>query len=346
MKTCLLLALVGLAIGLAVPSFAQEKAAVDPEMRQQIEAAVMKYSKTFNKHDAAAMADLYSLDAIQVWDFEGGGTFLGREAIEKHYAAEFASSPPEHAGNLAQIRRLQSATKCPLSRNVVTGHLRATKHSFMFATPIPGRFAWNTSLQGARTSISRVTEGVFQCLKRQKKMMKTRLLLALVGLAISLVLPSFAQQKDVAGARTAQERDLLGSPNALEVFGDLSGKLDEAYNNKDAEAAAALFTENAVLVTPDGIVFGRQAIKERYAETFQRWRITDFLSRRERLRLNAIDNAVWSIGEWSGSLQTQTGPVLVWGYWSTIYVREGDVWKMRLLSLFDHRAVPPAAETK
>jgi ketosteroid isomerase-like protein len=160
-----------------------------------------------------------------------------------------------------------------------------------------------------------------------------------VGLAISFALPSFGQPKDIADPQIAQQRDLLGSPDALAVFGELSGKLDDAYNNKDAEAASALFTEDAVLVTPDGMVFGRQAIKERYADTFQHWPITDFLRRRERLRLNAIDNAVWSVGEWSGSLQNQTGPVIVWGYWSTIYVREGDAWKMRMLSIFDHRGV-------
>ena len=146
-----------------------------------------------------------------------------------------------------------------------------------------------------------------------------RLIAALVGLAIGFAVAAFAEQNDIAVPRIVQERDLLGIPDALAVFGDLMGKLDDAYNKNDAEAAAALFTEDAVFVTSDGMVFGRQAIKERYAETFQRWRITDFLSRRERLRLNAIDNAVWSIGEWSGSLQTQTGPVLVWGYWSTIF---------------------------
>src|ERR1700758_518319 len=43
----------------------------------------------------------------------------------------------------------------------------------------------------------------------------------------------------------SQQRDLLGVPDALAVFDDLSGKLDDAYNNKDAEAAAAQFTENA-----------------------------------------------------------------------------------------------------
>jgi hypothetical protein len=43
MKIRLLLALVGLAIGFAMPAIAQEQNTVDPEVRQQIEAAVLKY---------------------------------------------------------------------------------------------------------------------------------------------------------------------------------------------------------------------------------------------------------------------------------------------------------------
>jgi uncharacterized protein (TIGR02246 family) len=167
--------------------------------------------------------------------------------------------------------------------------------------------------------------------------MKVRLLLAVVGLALGFAVPLVAQQKEAADSRIAQQRDLLGVPDALAIFGKLNGKLDDAYNNKDAAAAATLFTEDAVLVTPDGMVFGREAIEKRYAERFQRWPITDFLSRRERLRLNGIDNAVWSVGEWSGTLQSQAGPIIVWGYWSTIYVREGDGWKIRLSSLFEHQ---------
>jgi hypothetical protein len=72
--------------------------------------------------------------------------------------------------------------------------------------------------------------------------------------------------------------------------------------------------------------------------------VTDFLSRRDRFRLNAIDNAVWSAGEWFGTIQSQTGPAFAWGYWSTIYVREGDAWKMRMLSLFDHRPLSPRSQ--
>ena len=170
------------------------------------------------------------------------------------------------------------------------------------------------------------------------------MLVAITGFAVSSVVTTLGQQKDKVDPPISEQRDLLGIPNALEVFGELSGKLDDAYNNKDAEAAAALFTEDAVLVTPDGMVLGRQAIGKSFAETFQRWPITNFLSRQEPLQLNAIDNAVWSVGEWWGTLQSQTGPVFAWGYWSTIYVREGDAWKMRMLSLFDHRPLSPSSQ--
>jgi hypothetical protein len=40
------------------------------------------------------------------------------------------------------------------------------------------------------------------------------------------------------------------------------------------------------------------------------------------------------------SLQSQTGPVFAWGYWSAIYVRQVDAWKIRMLNLI--RAPGPA----
>ena len=106
--------------------------------------------------------------------------------------------------------------------------------------------------------------------------MKIRLLLALVGLAISFALPTFAQQKDTADPRIAQQRDLVGDPKALDEFGALATKQSEAFTNKDAAAVAALFTEDAVLVAPDGMFSGRQAIEKRYEDTFQRWPFTTF----------------------------------------------------------------------
>jgi uncharacterized protein (TIGR02246 family) len=174
--------------------------------------------------------------------------------------------------------------------------------------------------------------------------MRIRSVVTLVGLAISFALPTFAQQRDTADPRMVQQRDLLGDPKALDEFGVLGMKEDEAFNKNDAAAVAALFTEDAVLVVPDGMFYGRQAIEKRYAEMFQRWPITTFIG--ERRQLNAIDNAVWSVGEWWITLQSQTGPMFVRGYWSAIYVREGDAWKIRMLTLSECPRPARRAETK
>ena len=58
-----LLTLVGFAIGFLVPALAQEQSTIDPEVRQQIEAALAKYEDAYNKYDAAAIAALYTVDA-------------------------------------------------------------------------------------------------------------------------------------------------------------------------------------------------------------------------------------------------------------------------------------------
>ena len=42
---------------------------------------------------------------------------------------------------------------------------------------------------------------------------------------------------------------------------------------------------------------------------------------------------MWETGEWSETGQGETGgPIQVKGYWSVIYTREGDVWKIRMLA--------------
>ena len=57
MKICLLVGLAVLAMGSVLPTFAQEKNAVAPEVRQQIEeieAVFTQFQEAYNKHDAAA----------------------------------------------------------------------------------------------------------------------------------------------------------------------------------------------------------------------------------------------------------------------------------------------------
>jgi ketosteroid isomerase-like protein len=178
----------------------------------------------------------------------------------------------------------------------------------------------------------------------RKKQLKMRFALALVALAISFALPIFAQQTNTPDPRIVQQRDLIGVPEALAEFSVLWMKEDEAYNSNDASALAALFTEDAVLVVPDGMFFGRLAIEKRYSEAFQQWPITTFSS--QRYGLNAIDNAAWSVGERFSTLESKTGPVFAGGYESVIYVREGAAWKIRMLTLTERPRLAPPAETK
>ena len=104
MKIRLLLSLAGLALGFALPTFAQEKDTVDPEVRQQIEAANMKLGEARNKYDAAATAAFYEQNAVQVWQWaESGRPAVGQEAIEERYSLNFASKPPECSGELVQM---------------------------------------------------------------------------------------------------------------------------------------------------------------------------------------------------------------------------------------------------
>jgi uncharacterized protein (TIGR02246 family) len=87
MKIRLVVALVGLAIGFAAPAFAQQKDAADPQIRQQIDALTKKYIDAVDNNDAAALAALFTEDAVMVTDT--AGPIYGREAIEKYWAGAF-----------------------------------------------------------------------------------------------------------------------------------------------------------------------------------------------------------------------------------------------------------------
>jgi hypothetical protein len=76
--------------------------------------------------------------------------------------------------------------------------------------------------------------------------MKRRLVVSLVGLAISFALPTYAQEKNVADPQTTQKLLALGKA------------FDEAHSDNDAAAVATLYTRDAVLVTIEGPIIGRQ----------------------------------------------------------------------------------------
>jgi ketosteroid isomerase-like protein len=101
MKVRLAVALLSLAISFGLPTFAQEQKAVDPEQRQQIEGVFMQFQEAYNKHDAAALAALYTQTAVEIRSWQGLAT--GREAIVKRFAGDFASGPGKMVNELVAV---------------------------------------------------------------------------------------------------------------------------------------------------------------------------------------------------------------------------------------------------
>ena len=162
--------------------------------------------------------------------------------------------------------------------------------------------------------------------------MKIHFLLALAGLAFSFAFPAFAQQ--------------TADPKTIEQFDEFNKKFDEAFNNNDAAAVAAFFTEDAVQVTPEGPIYGREAIEKQFADLFTQIHVSEHINKTDRPphAIGTAGNEVWRNGEWSFTLQGKSGgPIQLKGYWSAINVREGDGWKIRMLT---YNVTPAPAATK
>ena len=154
--------------------------------------------------------------------------------------------------------------------------------------------------------------------------MKIRLLGALVGLAIGFTVPAFAQEKDTPDPQIRQQLDALAK------------KFDEASNKADAAALAALFTQDAVEVSPDGLVYGRQALEKKYGDMFQKFHPTDHLNTIERVYMLGKDTCMIIKWSWGGK----------GGYVTTINVHEGDNWLFRIATVSVTPAPAAPAETK
>jgi uncharacterized protein (TIGR02246 family) len=143
-------------------------------------------------------------------------------------------------------------------------------------------------------------------------------------LAISFALPTFAQQTNTP------------DPQLREQLLALIKKFDDAWNNNDAAALAALYTKDAVEVTNEGPIYGREAIEKHYADLFQKVHFSNHLLTLDQTSPHAIcsdGNTVWENGEYSLTYQVKgSDPAQNKGYHSSIAVREDGVWKKRLIT--------------
>ena len=86
MKIRSIVALVGLAICFALPTFAQQTNKPDPQLRERLITRIKAHTDALDKNDATAVAANFTEDAVNV---EQDGPTFGREAIEKLWADRF-----------------------------------------------------------------------------------------------------------------------------------------------------------------------------------------------------------------------------------------------------------------
>ena len=122
--------------------------------------------------------------------------------------------------------------------------------------------------------------------------MKRRLVVPLVGLAISFALSTYAQQKDLADPQTTQKLLALGKA------------AEEAHNNHDAAAVAA----QCGFCYAGGNHLGRQAIQKWHTDLWQSWHPKNCTVKVDGNAFHLIGtagNELWATGEYSETGQAR-----------------------------------------
>jgi uncharacterized protein (TIGR02246 family) len=103
---------------------------------------------------------------------------------------------------------------------------------------------------------------------------------------------------------------------------DVHVQFAAAFNRQDAAGLAALFSEDGIRITPQGIIQGRDAIQKDSDKRFQS-RFHDLSIK--PLIVRALSDSIWEAGEWTMKIGDQP----VRGYFAMTLVREGSSFKIR-----------------
>jgi uncharacterized protein (TIGR02246 family) len=145
-----------------------------------------------------------------------------------------------------------------------------------------------------------------------------------------------------------------GSPSAQQSHLDTRYQIEqmaatfaEHYNKQDAAALASMFTKDALRVSSDGtaVSAGAQAIEESFNTQFKAGLAHIELVVDQVSPLGA--DAAVTIGKYQLTGQGRSGPLKMDGHWTEVEVREGGVWKIRLLTVTPKtapNAVTPSTE--
>ena len=326
MKKRLVAPLIGLVIAFALPTYAQQKDLADPQTSQKILALIEALNLAQNNNDAAAIAAFFTRDGVFV-TLEG--PIIGRQAIQKWLTDVYQWWHPKNS-----IHKVDG--------NVV--HSIGTAGNELWATG-----EWSETGQGKTGEPIPIKGYWFFIFVREADDWKVRVTGGNVTPdSVILINKSFAPQPAATPSPTAspgtlptyaQQRDLAGPQTTQEVTASQKGYF-EARDHNDAAAVAAGYTRDAVFLTPFGPIIGREAIQKWYADMHPheaphpgKGNLTVKLDGNAYHFIGTAGNELWVTGEWSETEIDQNGkplPITTKGYDADILVREGDGWKLRV----------------
>jgi uncharacterized protein (TIGR02246 family) len=118
----------------------------------------------------------------------------------------------------------------------------------------------------------------------------------------------------------------------LAALADHSKAWDAAFNSNSAEALAALYTEDAVEVTNQGPIYGRDAIQAHYETLLKTFSFSEHGGALHKAYTLSDDGTVvLSHGAYSFVASDSNGNSMpLTGYWSSVSVLEDGVWRDRM----------------
>jgi ketosteroid isomerase-like protein len=164
--------------------------------------------------------------------------------------------------------------------------------------------------------------------------MKIRLLLVLAGLATSFTVPTFAQQTSAEtpspATTPAASATQTVDPKLRQQIEAIDAKFDEAFNKHDATAIAALYMEDAVLLTQHEVFSGREAIEKYFKSVLEGSSYSDHISKLDQV-YTAFGVYPWATGTWT----VKSGSHNYTGFRFQVYLPEGGEWKInRAVALY------------
>jgi uncharacterized protein (TIGR02246 family) len=139
------------------------------------------------------------------------------------------------------------------------------------------------------------------------------------------------------------EKKCTADPKTADEIRTFVREYEVGFNKHDPAALAALCTEDAVQVSPEGPICGRQAIEKKYEDFFQQLHPTNLKCTVEQVY--AVGKVSWNYGDWSCTLQGEDGQISAAGYRLDILIREGDVWR-ECISCYNKAPTPATSDTK